>query len=123
MKRVLIVDDSAFMRNALKFLIEKLDMEVVGMAGNGTEALELYRQLKPDLVTLDVLMPGMSGLDVLAALKKDWPEAKVVMITTLGQEEKQENAKKMGAAGYIRKPFSPPQVAEELDSAFGKKAA
>jgi len=115
----LIVDDAAFMRGSLKYIVETNGHEVVGMGKNGDEAISLYNEKKPDLVTLDILMEGIDGLEVLKKIKKINPEAKVIMVTALGQEEKQEEARKTGASGYIKKPFSEEQIAKEIDKVLG----
>ena len=114
MAKILIVDDAAFMRGSLKYIVEGAGHNVVGMAKDGQEALKLYRKLKPDIVTLDILMSGMDGLSALEAIKKDDPKAKVIMVTALGQEEKQEEAFKLGASGYIRKPFKQTEIVDEV---------
>lgn len=120
MARILVVDDASFMRGSLKYIAEYEGHEVVGMAANGEEAIELYRKLKPDLVTLDILMKGMDGISALKAIKLEDPEAKVIMITALGQEAKQEEARKLGASGYIRKPFKRDEVASEIKRVLDK---
>jgi len=112
---ILIVDDAAFMRGSLKYIAENGKHSVAGTAKDGQEALELYRKLKPDVVTLDILMSGMDGLSALKAIMKEDPRAKVIMVTALGQEEKQEEASKLGARGYIRKPFKQTEILGELN--------
>lgn len=114
MARILIVDDSSFMRGSLKFIAEQAGHEVVGMANDGAEGLKLYKELKPDLVTLDILMKGVDGISGLKAIKGEDPKAKVIMITAIGQEEKQDEARKLGASGYIRKPFKQDEIASEI---------
>jgi len=114
MARILIVDDAAFMRGSLKFIIEASGHEVVGMAKNGREAVEMYKQLNPDIVTLDILMKEMDGLKALKDIKSLNPNAKIVMVTALGQEEKQEEAMKLGACGYLRKPFKQTDIIEVI---------
>jgi len=116
---IMIVDDAAFMRGSLKYIIESAGHNVVGMAKDGQEALKLYREVKPDIVTLDILMSGMDGLTALKAIKKDASGAKVVMVTALGQEEKQEEAFKLGASGYIRKPFKQTEIVDEIKRVLG----
>jgi len=116
MATILIVDDASFMRGSLKFIVEGAGHSVVGMAKDGQEALELTRELKPDIVTLDILMGGMDGLSALEAIKKDSSGIKVIMVTALGQEEKQEEAFKLGASGYIRKPFKQTEIVDEIKS-------
>ena len=121
MATVLIADDSAFMRSSLKFIVEKSGHEVVGAVEDGVRAVELYRELKPDLVTLDILMEGGDGLTALRAIMKDDPDARVIMVSALGQQEKQEEAWNSGATGYIRKPFKAEQVVEGIENALGSK--
>ena len=115
MARILIVDDASFMRGSLKYIVENANHKVVGTAKDGQEALELYRELGPDVVTLDILMRGMDGLAALKAIMAEDPAAKVIMVTALGQEEKQEEAQKLGACGYIRKPFKQTEIVDEIE--------
>ena len=121
MARILIVDDAAFMRGSLKFIVEQAGHEVVGAAKDGKEALALYATLKPDLVTMDILMREMDGLSALQAIIKQDPKAKVIMVTTLGQQEKQETAGSFGASGYIRKPFKQSEILEEISRVLAKE--
>ena len=114
MAKILIVDDAAFMRGSLKYIVESAGHSVVGVARDGQEALKLYRKFKPDIVTLDILMTGMDGISALEAIKKEDSGAKVVMVTALGQEEKQEEAFQLGASGYIRKPFKQTEIVDEI---------
>lgn len=119
MAKILIVDDASFMRGSLKYIVEGAGHNVVGTAKDGQEALELYRKLKPDVVTLDILMGGMDGLSALKAIMEENPGAKVIMVTALGQEEKQEEARKFGACGYIRKPFKQTEIVNEIKWVMG----
>ena len=119
MAKILIVDDASFMRGSLKFIVENAGHEVVGLAKNGREALELYKKLKPDLVTLDILMDEMDGFSALTAFRDLDHEAKVIMVTALGQDEKQAEARKLGASGYIRKPFTMTDISDEIEKVLG----
>ena len=119
MATIMIVDDASFMRGSLKYIVEGAGHNVVGMAKDGQEALKLYRKLKPDIVTLDILMSGMDGLSALKAIKKEDPGARVIMVTALGQEEKQKEAYKLGASGYIRKPFKQTEIIDEIKWVLG----
>ena len=114
MATVLIVDDASFMRGSLKFIVESSGHKVVGMATDGKEALKLYKRMKPDVVTLDILMKGMDGINALKGIVDEDPEAKVIMVTALGQEEKQDEARSLGASGYIRKPFKQVEIVDEI---------
>lgn len=120
MGKILIVDNASFMRSSLKYIVEKAGHEVVGMAVDGNEAIKLYKELKPDIVTLDILMEGMDGLTALNIIRKDDPAVKVIMVTALGQSEKEDEAKKLGASGYIRKPFKVEDIVAEMERVLGK---
>jgi two-component system chemotaxis response regulator CheY len=121
MATILIVDDASFMRNSLKYVVENAGHTVIGMAKEGKEALELYRKHKPDIVTLDLLMAGVDGISTLKAITKEDPKAKVIMVSAVGNEDKQEEARKIGAVGYIRKPFKPTEITDEIDKVLGIK--
>lgn len=112
--KVLIVDDTAFMRKLLKNILFSAGFDIAGEAENGKQAIELYKELKPDIVTMDIVMPEMNGIDALKEIKKLDPNAKVVMCTAVGQEQMVKMAIKLGAKGYIVKPFQAPKVVEEL---------
>ena len=119
MARILIADNASFMRSCLKYIVENAGHEVVGMAKGGEEAVGLFKSLRPDLATLDILMEGMDGMQALAAIMKEVPSARVLMVTALGQDQIQEEARKLGAAGYIRKPFKPEEIVQELLRVLG----
>jgi two-component system chemotaxis response regulator CheY len=105
MAKVMIVDDAAFMRIQIKNMLSKNGYEVVGEAENGLQAVEHYKELKPDVVTMDITMPEMSGLDALKEIIKIDPNAKVVMVSAMGQEVMVRDAILSGAKGFIVKPF------------------
>jgi two-component system, chemotaxis family, chemotaxis protein CheY len=105
MKKVLVVDDSSFMRLSIKTALEKNGFDVVGQAVNGIEAIKRYKELHPDLVTMDITMPEMEGLDALKEIIKYDPNAKVVMLSALGQETKVKMAIINGAKSFVVKPF------------------
>ncbi|MET1123830.1 MAG: response regulator [Archaeoglobaceae archaeon] len=119
MPRVLVVDDTAFMRKLLKNILFSAGFDIVGEAENGKQAVELYRKLKPDIVTMDIVMPEMNGIEALKEIKKIDPNAKVVMCTAVGQEQMVKAAIKLGARGYIVKPFQAAKVVEELKKVAG----
>ncbi|AAB90207.1 response regulator [Archaeoglobus fulgidus] len=119
MPKVLIVDDTAFMRKLLRNILFSGGFDIAGEAENGKQAVEMYKQLKPDIVTMDIVMPEMNGIEALKAIKKIDPSAKVVMCTAVGQEQMVKAAIKLGAKGYIVKPFQAPKVIEELKKVAG----
>lgn len=114
MKRVLIVDDAVFMRNTLKMMLERNNFEVVGQAEDGEDAVLQYSKLRPDIVTMDITMPKMSGIEALLKIKESDPNAKVVMITAMGNEMMVKEAIISGAVNFIVKPFQEDKVVEVL---------
>ena len=114
MGRILIVDDTLFMRTLLKNILFSGGHDIVGAAGDGDEAIAKYQELKPDLVTMDVVMPKVNGIEALKGIRAIDPNAKVVMCTAVGQEQMVKLAIKTGAKGYIVKPFQAPKVLEEI---------
>lgn len=110
MPRVLIVDDAAFMRNMIRDILVKNGFEVVGEAGNGNEAIRLYEEKKPDLVTMDIVMPMKSGIEATREIVGKHPEAQIVMCSALGQETLVMEAMDVGAKDFIVKPFKEDQV-------------
>jgi two-component system chemotaxis response regulator CheY len=119
MGRILIVDDTLFMRTLLKNILFSGGHTIVGEAADGDEAIARYQELKPDLVTMDVVMPRMNGIEALKGIKTADPGARVVMCTAVGQEQMVKLAIKNGARGYIVKPFQAPKVLEEIQNVLG----
>lgn len=103
-KRVLVVDDSVFMRDIIKDIFAAGGFAVVGEAGNGVEAVERYKELKPDLVTMDLVMPYRNGIDATREILRGDPKAVVVMCSALGQETMVMEAIEAGAVDFIVKP-------------------
>ncbi|MBD3194738.1 MAG: response regulator [Candidatus Lokiarchaeota archaeon] len=115
-KKILVVDDAAFTRNMLKKIIDKTDFtEVVGEASNGNEAIQQYKKLKPDLVTMDLVMPEMGGIESIEQLLKIDRNATIVVVSALGQEALVLEAAKKGAKDFIQKPFKNDQVLEVME--------
>lgn len=114
-KQILVVDDSTYMRATLKNILSDAGYGIAGEAKDGEEAMELAKALKPDLITLDIIMPGNSGLDLLKELVKEVPQSKVVMVSAVGQEAIMDEAIKGGADAYIVKPFADQNVIETIE--------
>ena len=114
MIKVMIVDDSRIFRKMLRAAFVETGNEVIGEAGNGEEILELLQSCTPDLITLDITMPVMDGIESLTLIKKANPESKVIMITAAGQKEKMVEALKRGADEFITKPFDENEVLNAL---------
>lgn len=115
MATVLMVDDSRTSRKILKSVLERGNFEVIGEAGNGEEGYLKYKELRPDIVTMDITMPVMDGIESLSLIKKENVAAKVVMITAAGQKEKMVEALKRGAEEFIIKPFDEAEVLATLN--------
>jgi two-component system, chemotaxis family, chemotaxis protein CheY len=110
--RVLVVDDAMFMRNTLKEIFVANGLEIAGEAANGLEAVEKHRQIKPDITTMDIVMPQKSGIEAVRDIVKLDRNAKIVMCSALGQESLVMEAIEAGAADFIVKPFKPEKVLE-----------
>jgi two-component system chemotaxis response regulator CheY len=119
MGRLLLIDDSEFARDLLKLILEEEGHVVVGEAADGTEGVEKYKILKPDLVILDMIMPKMNGLETLQAIRKWDKDAKVLILSADGQEVHIRKAIKEGSCGYINKPFKKHAVMDEVSNLIG----
>jgi len=118
-KSVLVVDDAAFMRMMIKDILSKNGYAVVGEAENGAVAIEKYRELKPDLVTMDITMPEMDGISAVKEIKKIEPAAKIIMCSAMGQQAMVIDAIQAGAKDFVVKPFQPERVLEAVSKALG----
>lgn len=105
MVRILIVEDAQYVVDMLKEMLEACGHQVVGAALNGEGAIEKYKELKPDLVTLDIVMPKMDGLTTLEHILKHDPDAKIVVVSALGESKIREESLEVGAKAFIAKPF------------------
>lgn len=117
-KRILVVDDAAFMRMMLKNILTGKGYEVCGEASNGNEAIEKYKELKPDLVTLDITMPEMDGLTAVKLIKEIDKDANIIMCSAMGQQLMVIEAIQNGAKDFIVKPFNESRVVESIEKAL-----
>ena len=117
MKTGIVVDDAAIMRIRLREILES-SYDVVGEAGDGEEAIRLYEEVKPDFVTLDISMPGTNGMDALKRLHEKHPQAKVIIVSAVGQKRLVIDALQMGAADFVIKPFEPARVMKAVNRLF-----
>jgi two-component system chemotaxis response regulator CheY len=115
MKKVLVVDDAAFMRLSLRTILQRNGFEIIGEAANGEEAVNKYFDLRPDIVTMDITMPEMDGVEALTEIKKKDPSAKIVMISALGQESWVRKAIMFGANGFVVKPYKEEHIIQTLN--------
>jgi two-component system chemotaxis response regulator CheY len=119
MAKVLIVDDATFMRMMVKDILEKNGYEVVGEANNGIKAVEMYKAEKPDIVTMDITMPEMDGIEAVKEIKAFDPSAKIVMCSAMGQQSMVMDAIRAGAKDFIVKPFQADRVLEAIKKVLG----
>ncbi|MDY0408172.1 response regulator [Virgibacillus soli] len=116
--KILIVDDAAFMRMMVKDILIKNGFEVVGEAQDGAQAVEKYKELTPDLVTMDITMPEMDGITALKQIKEINPSAKIIMCSAMGQQAMVIDAIQAGAKDFIVKPFQADRVIEAIQKAL-----
>ncbi len=117
--RILIVDDAAFMRMMIKEILTKNGYTVVGEASDGLQALDKYKELKPDLVTMDITMPEMDGIQALKEIRGMDTGAKIIMCSAMGQQAMVIDAIQAGARDFIVKPFQAERVIEAIRKALG----
>ncbi|MBO8176959.1 MAG: response regulator [Bacillus sp. (in: Bacteria)] len=119
MARVLVVDDAKFMRMTLTNMLKKGNHEVVGEAENGKEAIERYRELQPDVVTMDITMPIMTGIEAVKHILEEFPQAKIIICSAMGQQKMVVEAIEAGAKDFIVKPFDETRVIEAVNRVVG----
>jgi two-component system, chemotaxis family, chemotaxis protein CheY len=116
---VLICDDAIFMRTMLSDILSQAGFDIVGEAETGAQAVEKYRQLRPDLVTMDIVMPDMGGIDAVREITKLDPTARVLMCSAMGQQALVVEAIQAGAKDFVVKPFQPSRVIEAVQRVLG----
>ena len=120
--KAMVVDDSSFQRTVVSEAIGDY-VEIVETAENGQEAVEMFAEAQPDIMTMDIMMPEMDGIEALSKIKSQSPETKVVMVTSVSQKEKMREAAKAGADGYVTKPFEAEDLTAELTQALDENLA
>ena len=116
---VLVCDDAIFMRTMITDILTQAGYDVIGEAETGAQAVEKYRQLKPDLVTMDIVMPDMGGIEAVREICKGSPEAKILMCSAMGQQALVVEAIQAGAKDFVVKPFQPSRVLEAVQRLLG----
>jgi two-component system chemotaxis response regulator CheY len=115
--RILVVDDSPIIARKLSMMMEMLGYQVVKTADNGLAAIAAYRECRPDLVTMDITMPEMDGIEATRAIRREFPAANIIMVTSHGQEKMVLDALKAGAKGYVIKPFQQQRLVAVIEKA------
>ena len=119
LKTVLICDDAVFMRTMLADILTQAGFAVIGQAKTGAEAVDKYRELTPDLVTMDIVMPDMGGIEAVRKIVAEYPDAKILMCSAMGQQSLVVEAIQAGARDFVVKPFQPSRVLEAVQRVLG----
>lgn len=119
-KKIMVVDDSRIVQLQLQKILSDTDYEVVACCQSGEEALNVYEKVQPDLVTMDILMPGMDGLETARAILQKHPQARILMVSSLAYDDTINEAKDIGAKGFVYKPFDPEQIVQSMQKAFAE---
>ena len=119
-KRVMIVDDSRLVRVQLEDVLKGTDYEVAAYCRSGEDAIEQYAAVQPDLVTMDIIMQGMDGLDASERILKEHPDAKIIMVSSLAYDDTFERAKAIGAKGFVDKPFHKEPLLKVFEEALSE---
>ncbi len=117
-KKILIVDDATFMRTLVKDILVPKGYEIAGEATNGNEAMQKYEELKPDLVTMDITMKEKDGLEAARDILLKYPDARIIMVTALGQEKMLVDSIKLGVKDFVVKPFEPERIISAVEKAL-----
>ena len=117
-KRVMIVDDSRLVRVQLEDVLKGTDYEIAAYCRSGEDAIKQYAEVQPDLVTMDIIMQGMDGLDAAEVILKNNPQARIVMISSLAYDDTFERARAIGAKGFVDKPFHQEQLLKVFEQAL-----
>lgn len=113
---VMIVDDAVFMRTVLKGFLSEIGYNVVAEAGSGIEAMRKLHTAKPDLIFLDIILPDANGIELITSIKSEFPDAKIIICSSIAQDATVKKALELGAAAFIQKPFTPSGVASILSA-------
>ena len=117
-KRIMVVDDSRLVRVQLEDVLKGTEYEIAAPCHSGEDAIEQYAAVQPDLVTMDIIMQGMDGLDAAEIILRDHPEARIVMISSLAYQDTFDRAKAIGARGFVDKPFHQKQLLKVFEEAL-----
>ena len=116
--RIMVVDDSRVAYAEMKMMLADSEMEIVAFCRSGEEALQCYGEVCPDLVTLDIVMPGMDGMETCAKLREKWPDAKICIVSSMAYDDMIQEAHRPGAKGFLFKPFTKEALLSDLRAMF-----
>lgn len=119
-KRVMIVDDSRVLEYQMRNLLEGTQFEVVAYCRNGEEAIALYGEVLPDVVTMDIIMPGLDGLETARAIIEEYPDARIIMVSSLAYDDTIQEADDIGAKAFVYKPFDQDSLVSALEKALAE---
>ncbi len=119
MPRILVVDDTDFDRNLLRNILVSAGYEIAGLASGGEEGIQLYREMVPDLAMLDLIMPDLNGIDTLRRIREEYPKARVMLCTSVGEEGMVDLARRIGAKGYVVKPYQAANLLKAVERIVG----
>ena len=117
-KKIMIVDDSRIAQLQLQEILSGTDYQVIACCQSGEEALDTYDKVNPDLVTMDIVMPGMDGLDAARLLLQAHPDARILMVSSLAYDDTINEAKRIGAKGFVYKPFDHEQILQAMQDSL-----
>ena len=117
-RRIMVVDDSRVVYAEMSKMLQDSEIEIVAYCRSGEEAIERYEEVRPELVTLDIVMPGMDGLETCEEMRKRWPESKIFMVSSMAYEDTINHAAALGAKGFLFKPFTKESLLEGLRGAM-----
>ena len=116
--RIMVVDDSRVVYAEMMKMLQDTEIEIAAFCRSGEEALERYEEVAPELVTMDIVMPGMDGLETCKALMERWPQAKIFMVSSMAYEDMINSAAELGAKGFLFKPFTKDSLLQGLRGAL-----
>lgn len=117
-KTIMVVDDSKFIYEEMKFFLDGTDFEITGYCKDGEGALECYEQTHPDVVTMDIVLPGIDGFEAASGILKKYPDAKIIVVSSLAYDDTIDRASSIGACGFIFKPIEKAPLIESLTHLF-----
>ncbi len=118
MKKIMVVDDSRVVQIQLSKILEGSDFEIAAYCRTGEEAIQKYTDVQPDLITMDIIMPGIDGLEAARAILQEHPEARILMVSSLAYDDTMDEAKEIGAKGFVYKPFDRDQILDSMQNAL-----